>query len=155
MTKPELKTLYVEAAARARVAPNLSEEAVWFSKLGALDIADLKAAIDAHFDKSHWMPKESELRPLAENAKRGRMIQANASTTYARWRCPVHPAVVVGAFIEPTDFRKRRCPKSINDKRRNPDGAVICAAKMDEIWREDNFSSGNKTVREEEPERVA
>ena len=155
MTKAELKTLYVEAAARARVAPNLSEETVWFSKLGALDIADLKAAIDAHFDKSHWMPKESELRPLAEQAKRGRFVQANAKTTYARWQCPEHPAIVVGGFIEPNDYRARRCPKAISHKKRNPDGAVICAAKMHEIFRENSFATGNTQAKDEAPEMVA
>lgn len=151
MTKPELKTLYVEACARARTKPSQSEEAVWFSKLGSLDIADLSAAIDAHFDKSQWMPKESELRPLADQARRGRFTLANGKTTYARWRCPVHPGVIVGAFIEPNDYRAHRCPKALDGKR-NQDGPVICGAKMHEIFREDNFATGNVQQKQQEPE---
>jgi hypothetical protein len=152
MTKSELKPLYVEASARARTKPSQSEEAVWYSKLGQFDIADLSAAIDAHFAKSHWMPKESELRPLAEQAKRGRFTQANAKTTYARWQCPIHPAIIVGGFVEPNDYRARRCPKQISDKQRNPDGPVICAEKMVPIFREDDFQTGNTVQKEQVPE---
>lgn len=150
MTKAEMKPLYVDACVRARTKPNQSEEAVWYSKLGFLDIADLKSAIDAHFNKSHWMPKESELRPLADQAKRGRMTLSNAKTTYARWRCPDHPAVIVGDYIEPSDYRARRCPKAL-DGHRNGDGAVICGAAMVQFFREDGFQTGNTRAKEAQP----
>ena len=151
MTKPELKTLYVEACARARTKPSQSEEAVWYSKLGHLDIADLSSAIDSHFNKSQWMPKESELRPLADQAKRGRFTLANAKTTYARWRCPIHRGVILAGFIEPQDRWIRRCPKAL-DGQRNQDGPVICASQMDEIFRENNFETGNVQQKQQEPE---
>jgi hypothetical protein len=143
MTKTELKPLYAEAAARSRATPSGSELAVWFSYLGHLDIRDLKLAIDDHFAKSQWMPKESELRPLAEQAKRGRMTQSNSKTTYARWECPTHRGVIVGDFIEASDRWPRRCPKVILESVGTENGKTICAARMTEIFREDNFATGN------------
>lgn len=154
MTKPELKSLYVDAAIRARIKPSQSEEAVWFSKLGHFDIVDLKAAIDAHFDKTTWMPKEGELRNLAEQAKRGRVLQSNSRTTYARWQCPDHPGIVVGGFVDQYDFKPRRCPKAMRDPN-HPDGPVICGAKMNEIFRENNFTTGNSSAQPERQAEVA
>lgn len=146
MTKPEVKSLYTEAAVRARCAPNASELAIWVSQLGAADIRDLKAAIDAHFEKSSWMPKESELKPLMEQARQARTAAGYAlRSTYVRWQCPDHPAVIVAGFVEPLDFRARRCPKAIRDTN-HPDGPVRCAAKMNEIFRQNNFETGNRSV---------
>jgi hypothetical protein len=145
MTKTELKPLYAEAAARARSTPSASELAVWFSYLGNLDIRDLKSAIDEHFAKSQWMPKESELKPLAEQARRSRSSQSSGRTTYARWRCPDH-GIIVGDFIVPTDHKSRRCRKKTPDTRPNVYGPVICGALMHEIFREDNFTTGIDAV---------
>lgn len=145
MTKTDLKPLYAEAAARARSTPSGSELAVWFSFLGHLDIRDLKLAIDEHFSKSQWMPKESELKPLAEQARRSRHSQSSGLTTYVRWRCPDH-GIIFGNFVDASDFRSRRCRKQICDAHPNADGIVICGALMTEISREDNFKTGNGNV---------
>ena len=89
MMKSELKPLYVEAAARARCKPVSSEEAVWFSQLGFGDIRDLKTAIDRHFEKSSWMPKESELKPLMAAAQHERLqATAKPSEYFQQQVCP-------------------------------------------------------------------
>lgn len=139
MTKSELKPLYTDACIRARCAPNASELAVWYSQLGEADIRDLKAAIDAHFAKSQWMPKEGELKPLVEQARRARCSASTGRTTYARFRCP-DCGTVTGGFVEALDFRVRRCRGIPRDR---ATGSRICGGRMDEIFREENFRTGN------------
>ena len=142
MKKSELKPVYVDACIRARTKPAGSEEAVWYSQLGDGDIRDLKAAIDAHFEKSQWMPKESELKPLIEQARRARCSASTGRTTYARFECP-DCGIVTGGFIEALDFRVRRCRGIPKDR---ATGSRICGGRMDEIFRQDNFETGNRSV---------
>jgi hypothetical protein len=109
MTKSELKPLYVEACTRARATPQKSEEAVWFSCIGYADIRDLKAAIDVHFDKSQWMPKEGELKPLIEKARHARQVQTFDKTQrLVRWQCPACKMQICG-FPSRGDSLERRC----------------------------------------------
>lgn len=143
MKKSELKPLYVDACIRGRVKPNGSEEAVWFSAFGHGDIRDLKAAIDAHFEKSSWMPKESELKPLMEQARQVRITAGVAvRSTYARWKCP-ECGIERGDFIETSDHRARKC-----NGMRHTDGRGIRVPgpEMTEIFRQDNFQTGNRAV---------
>jgi hypothetical protein len=114
MTRTELKPLYVEAATRARVKPNSSEEAVWMSQIGHADIRDLKAAIDAHFTRSTWMPKESELRPLVEQARQSRIARNRAPHQLSAWKC-----CNCGAGV--TSFQPGFTPKSCAGVYRGPD----------------------------------
>jgi hypothetical protein len=108
MTRAELKPIYVEAAARARTKPQRSEEDVWLKTLEYAHPHDLKAAIDTHFQRSHWMPKESELRPLVEQARSSREVRNSAETLLARWECGECRATRCG-FIPPSDHQPRRC----------------------------------------------
>ncbi len=87
MTRAELKPLYVEATTRARTKPQRSEEDAWLKTLEYADSRDLRTAIDVHFQRSQWMPKESELRPLIEQAQRSRAIQLSAAKDFVAWRC--------------------------------------------------------------------
>jgi hypothetical protein len=143
MTKTELKPLYTEAAARARVAPTASELAVWMSQLGHGDIRDLKVAIDAHFAKSQWMPKEGELKPLMEQARQARESAGIVPrSTYARWKCG-ECGVERGGYIEASDYRARHC-KGI--KHVDALGIRAPGPQMAEIFRQDNFKTGNRAV---------
>ena len=87
MTKAEIKPRYTEAAARARCKPTESELAVWYSQLGHGDIRDLRTAINRHFEKITWMPRESELKPLMEAARNERESAQREPEEMSAWRC--------------------------------------------------------------------
>jgi hypothetical protein len=132
VTRAELKELYVQAAIRARAKPQRSEEDLWLKEFEHADPRDLKAAIDAQFQKSHWMPKESELRPLVEQARHSRELRNSEETVLARWECQ-KCRVTRSGFILPADHRPRSCHGVPRQDHYEPGGG--CGGAMNEVYR--------------------
>ena len=72
-------------------------------------------------------------------------LKAN-KTTLARWHCP-ECGIHMSGFIAPDDRYPRRCqgiPKDNKKTDHDSRGYRICAAIMDQIYREDNASCNGK-----------
>lgn len=130
MTRSEVATIYTEAATRARAEPSKSELAVWSSTLGHADIRDLKAAIDAHFEQSKWMPKESELRPLVEQSRQARIAKDRAPVQLSAWRCRECKAGVTSFEL---GFSPKRCRGIYRRPHRNGDHDAPCGSTNFEL----------------------
>jgi hypothetical protein len=145
MKPREVEDIYEDACRSAanRPVPDPSQAAAWKRELIAFDAADLRDGLVTWWRSNKWVPLASELRPLAEQARRSRNSRTVGRTTYARWQCSEHRSVIVGHFIEPNDYQVRCCPKQL-------DSGTTCAARMNEVFREDNFNTGNQTRAREE-----
>lgn len=102
MTKTELKAAYVQACVRAGTKPNVSEESMWQKAYAYAEKRDLESAIDAHFRTQKFMPRESELYTLIEQARRGRTGPKESADVYRRYRCGAC-GKTVGCLVRPSD----------------------------------------------------
>ncbi len=76
-------------------------------------------------------------------ARRNRTSIESRKTTLVRFQCP-ECLYTCSGFTMPDDHRERRCMGFPRDKKTIDD--TICGALMLEIFREDNFKTGNKAV---------
>ena len=136
MTKTELKTLYVHACVRAGTKPNATEEGAWQKAYAYTDRADFEAAIDAHFRSQKFLPRESELYPLIDSARRSRETRESGEQDYVRFRCPQCGATFSG-FRDPGDCRTSVCYASPSGNHQGimRGGRRECGIQTEEISR--------------------
>ena len=140
MKRTDLESVYAMACAAKGFKPNDDQFRLWWKILHDIERSDLESAMIEWFTAHIEFPMPADLLPLVRKGSRVQAAIATTRTTYARWKCP-ECGIYQSGFIAPEDERPRRC-NGIPTQR--TDGGRICGALMVEVFREDNFTTGNK-----------
>jgi hypothetical protein len=141
MKPSEMDAIYTEAcrAASNRPVPEPAQLKIWKQVMGGFDAKDIRGGLEIWWKTQIFLPMPSELKPLAEQARRESIAKTSNRTDHAAWECPVC-GNTIGGFVTTDDHAPRVChspysPRGV--KPRSLPAGVVCGSIMEEVSRED------------------
>ena len=119
MTKNELEKIYQMACETKGFEPTDGQFIIWKQTLGWCDPRDLEKAIIAWYRDNETFPMPALLKPLAEEARRKRILPTTGYEYTTAYRCPRCGATCCG-FTPAHEQRCERCWKGGYLGRDNP-----------------------------------
>ena len=132
MTDAELKDVYTLCCDTKGYEINPGQIKAWKAALGFYDARDLEAAVRNWYNSNSEFPMPAQLRPLAESARRLRVIPKTGYEYTTGYRCPRCKTTMTS--FDPA--REVKCEKCWRDKQYSIMSVELQERKMrgTEVW---------------------